>query len=158
MSHAANISKKPFRSLRTTKLGTAGEKFIERHLRAKGLKVYKPGRGKHPIDFVVIDKESRVWLIDVKTYPRRWAYNDTGVDTKDWRKYCNLADANANRVLIYFVDLTEESVYRFHLNDELKAKAYEHVGKTYFPLADREMVIRQIGPDSLKALRAFQDR
>lgn len=153
MNYSPNISKKPFLSLRTTKLGTAGEKFIERHLRAKGLKVYKPGRGKHPIDFAAIDTGNRVWLVDVKTYPRRWAYADTGVDTKDWKVYCRLADQNGNRVLLYFVDLKEQSVYRYRITPELRAKAYDHNGKTYFPLADREMIIEQISEDSLQALR-----
>ncbi len=55
---------------------------------------------------------------------------------------------------MYFVDLSEQSVYRFHLNDELKAIAYEHGNKTYFPLYYREMVIERIGQDSLAALRA----
>lgn len=156
MNRSPNISKKPFRSLQTTKLGTAGEKFIERHLKAKGLQVYKPGRGRHPIDFLVIDQSANIWSLDIKTYPKRFAYADTGVDTKDWKKYCSLAERNGNRVLLYFVDLMEETVYRYRITDELKAKAYEHGGKTYFPLADREIVISKIGEESLKVLRAAQ--
>lgn len=157
MNNSPNISKKPFRSLRTTKLGTAGEKFIEQHLKAKGLIVYKPPtHGSHPIDFLVIDKNDNIWSVDVKTYPRRTHYQDTGVDTRDWKKYCSMAEKTNGRVLIYFVDLLEESVYRYRITSELKAKAYVHGNKTYFPLANREMVIQQIGEESLKVLRAAQ--
>gem|GEM_PF-6845198 len=130
---------------------------MERHLKARGLTVYRPpARRSHPIDFLVIDPENRVWSVDVKTYPRRTHYADTGIDTRDWVKYCRLAEKNAGRVLIYFVDLVEETVYRYQITDALKAIAYESQGKTYFPLSGREVVIPQIGEESLKALRAAQ--
>ncbi len=68
-----------FTNLITTRIGKAGEDLAQKHFTAKGFYVYRPPKGKsHPFDMVLVDKDMNITFCEVKTYPKRFAYNDTG--------------------------------------------------------------------------------
>lgn len=149
-----------FQKLRTTKLGEAGEALIEKHFTAKGWTIYRPKKGRrHPLDMIGIDQSGQVVLIEVKTYPRRWAYSDTGIDARDWRSYLEIHRKNPNPILLVFIDIYEKRVYYFQINEALIGAAYEADGKVYFPLAMAKPLIQEIGEKSLATLQtAAQDK
>lgn len=144
-----------FQKLRTTKLGEAGEALIEKHFTAKGWTIYRPKKGKrHPLDMIGIDQSGQVVLIEVKTYPKRWAYSDTGVDARDWLAYLEIQRKNPNPILLVFIDIHEKRVYYFQINYELIHAAHAADDKVYFPLSLAKTLIHEIGEKSLATLHA----
>ena len=144
-----------FQKLRTTKLGEAGEALIEKHFTAKGWTIYRPKRGKrHPLDMIGIDLQGRVLLIEVKTYPKRWAYSDTGIDARDWLAYLEIQRKNPNPILLVFIDIAQKSAYYFQIGYDLIQAAHAQGDKVYFPLALAKPLIHEIGEKSLSTLHA----
>lgn len=144
-----------FEKLRTTRLGKAGEELAQKYFTAKGFHCYQPRKGKkHPFDMILLDKEFNQIFAEIKTYPKRYAYNDTGVDTADWRSYVKLAAKGIAPVWLVFIDIQLQSMYYFEVNDELISVAKENAGKTYFLLNLSKYLLPEIGPDSMAKLKA----
>ncbi len=143
-----------FTNLRTTRIGKAGEDLAQKHFTAKGFYVYRPPKGKsHLFDMVLVDKDMNITFCEVKTYPKRFAYNDTGVDEKDWRTLCKAYQKQLAPVWIVFIDVTLKQMYYFEMNDALMNAAQTDAGKTYFPLSMSKVLIPVIGDVSMAKLR-----
>ena len=113
--------------------GQMGERWVQAWLEASGRRVYVPGRsGSHPIDFFVVEASGAVWACDVKSYPRRARYDDTGVDSPDWEKYAQIA-LNVP-VRLFFVDSFER--YCYSVDVLAAAPVVRRKGtKVYIPLS-----------------------
>lgn len=110
-----------------------GEKWVQDWLEASGRKVYVPGVvGSHPIDFVVVEPSGQLWACDVKTYPRRARYPDTGIDIPDWHKYAQISAHCPVR--LFFVDVFERYCYSIELS-KARPHARRYGGKMYVPLS-----------------------
>jgi Holliday junction resolvase-like predicted endonuclease len=124
-----------FSELLTTRKGKAGEDVARAYMEKMGRAVY--GRDQdspRPIDFIVVNPvDGRVTLVDVKTYPRLYSAERTGIDAEDWRKYQLLAERSGNLVYLLFVDVFERTIYGAFLND--LSDDLSDGRKVYFPLS-----------------------
>lgn len=113
--------------------GAVGEMIVANYLVSAGHYVYTCyGVGSHPIDFYVTDVSGHIeYAVDVKTYPRRAYFNDTGIDAGDWYKYVQISLKTPVR--LFFIDHFEQCCYSVNLSDA-GAVAYESCGKVYIPL------------------------
>lgn len=113
--------------------GRIGENYVRDYIRQNGFYPYEPAfDGSHPIDFYVTDVAGHIqFAVDVKTYPRRAAYCDTGIDIADWYKYAQIASKTPVR--LFFIDYFEQCCYSVLLSDAWSV-AYESWGKMYMPL------------------------
>lgn len=115
------------------KIGAMGEQWVKAWLEASGRYVYVPGKvGSHPIDFVVLEASGALWACDVKTYPRRARYPDTGIDANDWEKYAQIASVVPVR--LFFVDSFERYCYSVDIRTAA-LRVHRHGGKVFIPLA-----------------------
>lgn len=114
--------------------GAIGETIVSDYLTSTGHHVYSScAAGSHPIDFYVTDCTGvPQYAADVKTYPRRAYFNDTGIDASDWEKYAHIAPRMPVR--LYFVDSFECCCYSADLSEAGKV-AKQEGGKVYFPLS-----------------------
>ena len=139
-----------FHELPTTRKGTAGEEIARRVLERMGWIIYTPEtKGPHPIDFLAW-KGGKLRAFDVKTYPRRARYNDTGIDAADLAKYQQFSATTATPVTILFVDVVESVVYGAGL-DALAKNATIEGGKAYFPLSTMQ-VCHSLTPEEMAAI------
>lgn len=139
-----------FTQLRTTRKGAIGERIARRLLERRGWTVYKPARDNtpHPIDFLVFRPGRPVMAVDVKTYPRRRHYSDTGIDSADWYAYKSFSCP----VSLIFVDEVQRSVYGATIST-LEPLARSEGLKTYFPL-DAMTVISTLTAEELAQLKS----
>lgn len=123
-----------FLQLPTTRKGYAGEDIARKVIRRAGWTVYESTADvPHLIDFVC-EKAGRLIAVDVKTYPRRASYCDTGIDLADFEAYQAFEDGAGIPVHLVWVDEIEEAVYGHRLA-HLSSYASHHAGKVYFPLS-----------------------
>lgn len=113
--------------------GRIGEAWVREYLEASAMHVYAPGAvGRHPIDFFVVGADCVPWACDVKTYPRRAFFQDTGIDAADWKKYADIA-LNVP-VRVFFADAFERCVYSVEVPGT-GPNVKESGGKVYVPLS-----------------------
>lgn len=124
-----------FHQLPTTKKGKVGEKIVAAWYRDEGWIVMVPQnkRKAHLVDMVIMDDDDcEVRLVEVKTYPARRVYGDTGVDYEDFLTYCKLAENFTVRIV--FVDCERRSVYSLALTPENIQAARIEGEKAYWDL------------------------
>ncbi|MCX6280691.1 MAG: hypothetical protein NTU51_01865 [Bacteroidetes bacterium] len=142
-----------FKELRTTRLGDIGEKLLFDKLKKKGYVRFGPENGPHLADGLVIREQSdgihkrKFVIIEVKTYPHRDLYADTGIDAKDYNTYRELKSDTGLDLYIYFVDIKEGRIYFGEIDKLSKPCTLPHGekiltypikkgGKIYFPLSN----------------------
>jgi hypothetical protein len=89
-----------------------------------------------PVDFITIRSKEGYYeftAVEVKTYPRQFAYERTGVDNPDFYSYKELA--KTMRVVIFFVDAYEEAIYCLLFSDVYDRAIFDRT-KVYFDLAE----------------------
>lgn len=119
-----------FTDLPTTRRGEIGERLVLDRLRKQGYVIYPAPPAAHLVDaFAWREGLTDAVAIEVKTYPRRRCCEDTGVDAADWSRYT----AMSTRVLLFFVDVVQRSIYYADVVDLEPCAAHE-AGKVYFPL------------------------
>ena len=126
-----------FTELPTTRKGAVGEAIVIAHLLSKGCMPYRPAiNGPHSIDLAVLDPSGgQMYLIDVKTYARRFKADQTGIDAADYRTYRDLTSQFPQAtVYVLFVDAYERCIYGARLL-ELEPFATLEGTKVYFPLS-----------------------
>lgn len=123
-----------FNQLPTTKRGDIGEQIVDDYLIERGCRLYKPEEGPHPIDRFMVNAAGHAFAYDVKTYPRLFSSNKTGIDIPDYYKYCQMDPVP---VLLFFVDAFEGCLYFHQLNrkDGHRAPVFDKQ-KVYFHLSD----------------------
>jgi len=140
-----------FLQLPTTRKGYAGEAIAKNVIRRAGWTIYESTADvPHLVDFLC-HKAGRLIAVDVKTYPRRASYPDTGIDARDFDKYREFAAAHNIPVHLVWVDEIEQAVYGNRLA-HLARHATQDGGKVYFPLEAMKLH-RHLFPDELDRLR-----
>lgn len=124
-----------FRNLKTTQRGKVGERIVREHLKEKGWCVYAPSfDGSFPVDgFALRSKEGGfdVVVFEAKTYPRRFAHSQTGIDLADFYTYKEIAQTLP--LTIMFVDAFERCIYALNFREHSEKGVHEG-GKVYFEL------------------------
>lgn len=150
-----------FNELPSTKIGNYGEQIVKIELEKRGYVIYKPvSNCSHPIDNIVFDTNDNFIFCEVKTKPRRYMFDDTGIDIKHWRRYTKLMNKRKKPVYIFFVDEIEEWIYQADLKDIFYNKKYhedmnEKYPKCYFQLSDMKPIrkLTQMEIDNFKQMR-----
>ena len=139
-------------SMASVKKGDMGEAIVRRILSAKGLIIYecRQDRG-HVVDFYCQYKGRRLFAVEVKTYPRRAFYDQTGIDEADYQVYLGLLDQGVD-VVIFWVDEFERGIYQNRISI-LKRFAQVSGGKVYFGLGAMRWV-RRLTDQEVGAIRA----
>jgi len=138
-----------FAQLRTTRKGAIGERIVKRYLTRKGWQVYTPDDGPHLVDFLAMRPNGKTIAVDVKTYPRQYVRNYTGIDKADYLKY--ITYAKENPVKLFFVDEVERMIYGADISD-LEDVATESKGKVYFPL-EAMTSVQTLSPTEVQQIR-----
>ena len=124
-------------------IGNYGEDIVSSCLEKYGFIVYRTNTNKsHPIDMICIDDKDVEMYFEVKTKPRRFAHEDTGIDIHSWNRYINFLKLHDKTIYIYFVDEFEESIYYLNLNNIYKKKKFtinEEDNICYFNLNDMKL-------------------
>jgi hypothetical protein len=124
--------------------GNIGEKLVDEYLLRKGIVPYRPiACQAHPFDRLCASSDKkRIYVVEVKTKPRREFYPDTGIDFRHYNDYLNIAMHHTMDVFIYFVDEIEKSIYGGELISNLaKVRQIQYKGKTLtYPLAQRGII------------------
>lgn len=126
--------------LKTVKKGNLGEKIIKKYLERKGCIVYKPITDKpHYFDYLATKDNKKLYIVEVKTKPRRKYYEDTGINIEHYDIYKNVAKKYNLKLFIFFVDEIEGAIYGNELNalcKEVEDKRYpmKQKGIIYFHL------------------------
>lgn len=141
-----------FTNLPTTIVGTTGERIAQAYMERNGCNVYPSGaNGPHPVDFIVHNpKHKTVTLVEVKTYPRLYISDRTGIDTRDYRSYLKLSKETNLPFYMIFVDPFEAVIYGALL-DDLTGRAIIQKEKVYFPL-ERFKRLHDLTPKELKLI------
>lgn len=145
----------------TVKKGNIGEEIVKTYLEGKGYILYNPTTpGAHVFDNLATKDKTNIFVVEVKTKPRRLYYKDTGINYSHFKTYQEVAEKHNLKVFIFFVDDIEEKIYGNELQN--LTKSYYEKGKhyplyephskiIYFPLANmvdianlNEMQIKQI--------------
>ena len=142
------------------KIGDIGEDMIKDYLEKKGYIIYKPiSNCSHPIDIISFNNTDSMSFNEVKVKPRRWRYNDTGVDLRSWRRYVKLINEYKTNLNIYFIDEYENCIYSIFLNDIYKNGQYK-VSTTdqivYFDL-EQTQFIRFLTHDEIELFKDKRD-
>ena len=137
-----------FLNLRTTCKGAIGERIIERLIQANGWRYEAAPDAPHQVDFFVTIDGERI-AVEVKTYARRYAKADTGIDAADYRTYSRM---NV-RVLLIFVDSFEQCIYQQWVH-RLHVTSTAH-GKVYFAL-HQFSVLRALTTSELSELNRYK--
>lgn len=122
-----------FTQLRTTKKGDFGEDIVRELLIKWGFTIYPAPDESHPVDFLVW-KDGEFTAIDVKTYPRLFSKDCTGIDKADFVMYQRITTAHKMPVKLFFVDQFERKVYGHRL-DYLARFKKQSGTKVLFPLS-----------------------
>lgn len=128
--------KPDFADLATAKQGAAGEAIALQYFARRGYIPYPVGvDGPHPVDFMVCDPASGKFIaVEVKTYPRLFSAEKTGIDSADYKAYIELERKNGIDLWLLFVDAFEGGIYGAFLSHLRPGSELAH-GKRYFPLA-----------------------
>lgn len=143
-------SKTRFNDLRTTKTGTAGERIVKAYLQHQGWHVYPHAADlAAPVDFVTMkpkDGGFDIVAIEAKTYPRRFASDQTGIDSADYWTYREIIKTLP--LTIIFADPYEECMYALPFHKVFERVTFDRT-KCYFDLADckklRDLTRAEIG-------------
>lgn len=128
------------------KLGDYGEDIIIKYLEdeRRGWIIYKTETNKsHPIDYIGFNKDDDMFFFEVKTKPRRFCCEDTGINLHSFERYKKLIEKSNREVYIYFIDEFEECVYYIKLNDVIENNRFyiEHDPDIcYFYLKDMKLI------------------
>jgi hypothetical protein len=126
-----------FNNLDTTIRGTAGEEIVQAYLQAKGWDIFPHAPGvKAKVDSFAMRPNTTgidVIAVEIKTYARRYAYNQTGIDIADYFTYCEIIKTVP--LTIVFVDAYEECLYGLPLHKTHERAIFEG-NKCYFHLSD----------------------
>lgn len=144
-----------FNDLDTTKKGDIGEEIILGLLQEGGWTPYKVACDcPHPFDYFSFNSsQNRTVFFEVKTYPRRASYNDTGIDLPDYHKYLSFSDLDCYEFILFFVDEFEQCIYCQNIRKlSPHGVIREDHGKVYFPLAMLKKC-RNLYSDELQRLR-----
>jgi hypothetical protein len=134
--------------------GNIGERLVDEYLLRKGIVPYRPIVSQaHPFDRLCASSDKkRIYVVEVKTKPRREHYPDTGVEFRHFNDYLNIAIQHSMDVFIYFVDEVRKEIYGGELVSNLAQIRQEwhegrelvyplkHKGIIYFPLSAMEHV------------------
>lgn len=153
---------------KTNLIGNFGEDIVYEYLISLGyeVKYYGDRNSSHEIDFT-IDDGQETYLADAKTKRCRAKYEDTGIDSKDYRNYKKLSKKLGKRVFIYFVDYYQKWIYGNYLDilDEYDDRYDEngnftvhypmfYDGVAYFPM-DKMIYIRKLTDKEIETLERY---
>ena len=138
------------------KKGKLGETIVDMYLMDRGVIPYQPvlENVAHPFDRLCASRDKRrLFVVEVKAKPARYAYPDTGINISHWNDYTNIEDTYGIDVYIFFVDEERREVYGGRLDDLAKATIIEDQERTlhypmrqngiiYFPLANMKTVAK----------------
>jgi len=138
-----------FSELRTTKTGDIGEEIVRAYLHRQGWHVYPHAEDQAaPVDIMAIkpkDGGFDIIAVEVKTYSRRFAFDQTGIDTADYWTYRDMIKTLPLTIL--FVDPFEACMYALPFKDVYERVIFDRT-KCYFDLADCQKV-RSLTADEL---------
>lgn len=153
-----------WQELDTVKKGNVGEKIVKDYLEGRGYVLYKPVTEKaHTFDYLATKNKTAIYVVEVKTKPRRKYYRDTGIDYRHFKTYKTVSEKYKMDVFLFFVDDIERTIYGNEINNLLlpyseKGKQYpiyeEHTKIIYFPL--KHMIkISDLTDEQIKNIRKF---
>jgi len=130
--------------------GRAGEDMVVLALEKLGYKVYQTrSPGAHRFD-MLFTKGKQMYLGEVKTKPRRWAYPDTGYNLNSHYIYNEESIKHNLPFYVFFVDESIKKIYYSTINNLIirrcvEGKCYPSIEPTrmgdniiYFPLGAME--------------------
>jgi len=149
--------------------GNIGERLVDEYLLRKGIVPYRPIVSQaHPFDRLCASADKkRIYVVEVKTKPRREFYPDTGVDFRHFNDYMHISLQHSMDVFLYFVDEILRSIYGGELVGNLaQIRQVRHQGRDliyplkhrgiiYFPLSAMEHVA-SLQDDVCKELAALR--
>jgi hypothetical protein len=146
-----------FTALKTTRKGTAGEAIARAYFIGKEYQPFAPDfDGPHLIDFLIWNPNRRtLTAVDVKTYARRFAAPQTGLDTADYKTYKAFEQDKGVKVYLMFVDAFEGAIYGAYLSDLGEPTAVSP-GKVYFSL-ERVKLLDWLTPEDLATLAPIKE-
>jgi hypothetical protein len=131
-----------FKDLPTTKTGDVGEAIVQAYLHRQYWHIYPHAADQAaPVDIVAIkpkDGGFDIIAVEVKTYPRRFAYDQTGIDSADYWTYREIIKTLPLTIL--FVDPFEACVYALPFHKVHDRVVFDRT-KCYFDLADCQRVL-----------------
>lgn len=145
---------------KTVKKGNLGEKLIKKYLEKKGCIVYKPiTDGAHYFDYLATKDNKKIYIVEVKTKPRRKYYSDTGVDIKHYKIYKKIKEEHNLKLFIYFVDEIKGTIYGNELNElckEVEDKRYpmKQKGIIYFHL-DNMIELAKLTKEDIAEIKKY---
>ena len=118
--------------------------------------------GSHCFDGIIIKNDQIVALYDVKTKPRRWKYEDTGIDKRSYDTYINVFKKYRKPFYLFFVDQYTKQIYyntiwKLSKNIIVKNKKYPIIQNNYsstiiyFPLVSMKLLC-QLTDEQLKSI------
>lgn len=124
-----------FSQLHTTRRGDVGEMIMNAHLHGQGWHVYPHFADMAaPVDCVGLRSNEDgfdVVAFEAKTYPRRFSYTQTGIDTADYWTYREIIKTIP--LTIVFADPFERVLYALAFAKHYDKAIFEP-GKVYFDL------------------------
>lgn len=156
-------------SKKEVKKGNVGEKVIKIFLERKGFIIYKPEtEGKHAFDMLAVKDKKQIIIAEVKSYPRRNYYADTGLNLNHYREYKNIIDTYHFPIFLFFIDEMKGEIYGnwlTRLEEPYKAGKLTYpliqsgtTGKRiYFPLCHM-ISIGKLSDEEVKALKEYSTR
>ncbi len=135
--------------------------------------IYRPESNKaHWFDFLLTNKKkNKMFILEIKTKPKRVFFNDTGINLNHFQEYLALQNKYKLDVFIVFVDEKERCAYGNYLQQLLKPIKIKKIeypyfdnnnkkgsGKiVYFPLDNMKILIKQIPENIAKRLNDLSD-
>lgn len=121
-----------------------GELLVDEYLLRKGIVPYRPIADKaHPFDRLCASSDKkRIYVVEVKTKPKREIYPDTGVDWRHFNDYMHIAMQHSMDIFIYFVDERVKSIYGGELISNLaQPRVIRYEGRLLiYPLKRGEII------------------
>ena len=130
---------KNFSDLPATQKGTYGENIVKNIFMDYGLICYTPQNENiaHPFDLILIDRNNLTMrFADVKTKPRRYVREDTGINIKHFNEYKKFADKYQVDFMIIFVDEYEKRIYGNSFRKLERSKQFIDGDYIYWKLED----------------------
>ncbi|HZD63207.1 MAG TPA: hypothetical protein VE200_10485 [Xanthobacteraceae bacterium] len=106
------------------KVGSIGERLVDAFIRQQGYVPYYPDTGmRHPFDRLIASPDKRrLCVVEVKTKPRREAYDDTGIDECHFNDYEHITTTYAIPLFLAFVDAKVGAIYGNRWHELLKPR------------------------------------
>jgi hypothetical protein len=109
---------------RRAKTGAIGEHILDEYIRQRGYVPYRPDADHaHPFDRLIasLDKQ-RICIVEVKTKPKRKAYDDTGINQSHFQDYQRITLTYNVPLFLAFVDCEEGAMYGNWWHELLKTR------------------------------------